>query len=44
MLSVFGISFFDVLYFIFHVALYYKSDHEGVIFVIFFSWPSSEVH
>jgi hypothetical protein len=44
MLYIFGISFFDVLYFIYHVALYYKSVHEGVTFVIFCSWPSSEVH
>jgi hypothetical protein len=43
MLSVFGISFFNILYFIFHVTLYYKFDHEGVTFVKFCSWPSSEV-
>jgi hypothetical protein len=44
MLSVFSTSFSNVLYFIFHFTLFYKSDHEGVTFVIFCSWPSSEVH
>jgi hypothetical protein len=44
MLYVFGISFPNDLYSILHFTLFYKSDHEGVTFVIFCSWPSSEVH
>jgi hypothetical protein len=44
MLSIFGISFYNVSCFIFYFILFYKSDHEGVTFVIFYSWPSSEAH
>jgi hypothetical protein len=43
-LPVFGISFSNVSYFLFHSSLSYKSDHEGVTFVIFCLWLSSEVH
>jgi hypothetical protein len=35
---------FYTLYFIFHRSLSYKYDHEGEIFVIFYSRPSSEAH
>jgi hypothetical protein len=34
-LSIFGTSFYNVIYFIFHFTLSYKSDHEGVTFVVF---------
>jgi hypothetical protein len=44
MLSFFGISFYNVSCFIFYFILFYKSDHEGVTFVIFYSWPSFEAH
>jgi hypothetical protein len=44
MLSIFGTSFSNVSYFIFYFILFYKSDHEGVAFVIFYSRSSSEVH
>jgi hypothetical protein len=44
MLSIFGTSFFNVLCFIFYFILFCNFDHEGVTFVIFYSWPSSEVH
>jgi hypothetical protein len=37
-------NIFYALYFISHHLLFYKYDHEGVIFVIPYSWPSSEVH
>jgi hypothetical protein len=40
----FDISFLHVLYFIFHLSLFHNSSHEGMTFVIFCSWPSSEVH
>jgi hypothetical protein len=35
MLSIFSISFYNVSCFIFYFILFYKSDHEGVTFVIF---------
>jgi hypothetical protein len=35
MLSIFSISFYNVSCFIFYFILVYKSDHEGVTFVIF---------
>jgi hypothetical protein len=44
MLSIFRISFYNVLCLIFYFILSYKSDHEGVTFVTFRLWPSSEAH
>jgi hypothetical protein len=44
MLSIFGTSFSNVSCFIFYFILFCKSDHEGVTFMIFYSWSSSEVH
>jgi hypothetical protein len=35
MLSIFSISFYNVSCFISYFILFYKSDHEGVTFVIF---------
>jgi hypothetical protein len=44
MLSIFDTSFFNVSCLIFYFILYYNFDHEGVTFVICYSWSSSEVH
>jgi hypothetical protein len=46
MLSIFGTSFFNVSCLILYFISYYFVilDHEGVTFVILYSWPSSEVH
>jgi hypothetical protein len=44
MLSIYGISLFSTPCFIFYFILFYESDHEGMTFVIFCSWSSSEVH
>jgi hypothetical protein len=43
MLFIFSISFYNISCFIFYL-LFYKFDHEGVTFVMFCSWPSSEAH
>jgi hypothetical protein len=40
----FGMSFYNALCFIFFFILFFKSDHEGMTFVIFCLWPSSEAH
>jgi hypothetical protein len=44
MLFIFNISFYNVSCFVFYFILFYKTDHEGVTFVMFCSWPSSEAH
>jgi hypothetical protein len=44
MFSISDTSFSNVSYFIFYFILFCKSDHEGVTFVIFCSWSSSEAH
>jgi hypothetical protein len=44
MLFIYGISLSNTSCFIFYFVLSYKSDHEGMTFVIFCSWSSSEVH
>jgi hypothetical protein len=40
MLSIYGTSLFNISCFIFYFILFYKSDHEGMTFVIFCSWFS----
>jgi hypothetical protein len=44
MLFILNISLYNVSFFIFYFILFYKSDHEGVTFVVICSWPSSEAH
>jgi hypothetical protein len=44
MLFIVGMSFYNVSCFIFYFILFFKSDHEGMTFVIFCLWPSSEAH
>jgi hypothetical protein len=44
MLFIFSIFFYNISCFIFYFILFYKFDHEGVTFVIFCSWSSSEAH
>ena len=44
LLFIFGISFNNVLCSVFYFILFFKSDHEGMAFMIFCLWPSSEAH
>jgi hypothetical protein len=44
LLFIFGMSFYNALYFTFYFILFFKSNHEGMTFVIFCLWPSSEAH
>jgi hypothetical protein len=44
LLFIFGMSFYNALCFTFYFILFFKSDHEGMTFVIFCLWPSSETH
>jgi hypothetical protein len=37
-------SFYGALCFAFYSVLLFKSDHEGMTFVIFCLWPSSGAH
>ena len=40
----FDMSFYGALCFAFYFILFFKSDHEGMTFVIFRLWPSSGAH
>jgi hypothetical protein len=44
MLTISDIFIFNVSYFIYVTLYYFISLIEGVTFVIFYSWSSSEVH
>jgi hypothetical protein len=44
MLFIFNIPFYNVSCFVFYFILFYKTHQEGVTFVMFCSWPSSEAH
>jgi hypothetical protein len=44
LLFIFGMYFYNVLCFIFYFILFFKSDHEGMTFVMFCLRLSSEAH